>query len=59
MKIYLDTSTLIPFLYGELTEATRFVQMERLFRAIENGRIGGVISFYAFHELYEYLATKD
>jgi predicted nucleic acid-binding protein len=58
LKVYLDTSVIVPFLYGELTEPARFAQMERLFGAIENGQIVGVLSFYAFHELYEYLAAN-
>ena len=58
MKVYLDTSALVPFLYGEFIEPARFVQMEQLFGYIEAGQITGVLSFYAFHELYEYLAAN-
>lgn len=56
MNLSFDSSALIPFLYGEHTEATRYEEMRQLFDFIQGGKVEGVISFYVFNELYEYVA---
>lgn len=57
MRIYLDTSVLIMYLYGEVEEPERFRFTQALFDRIEAGEIEAVISFYA--QIYGYIARKS
>ncbi|MBN1887436.1 MAG: type II toxin-antitoxin system VapC family toxin [Thermoflexales bacterium] len=59
MKIYLDTSVLVVFLYGEIEEPERFRSTRALFNRIEAGEIEAVISFYAMQEIYGYIVRKS
>ena len=58
MRVYLDSSVVLVYLYGELSEAERFPATESLFAAIAGQRIEGVVSFYLLPELYGYVAEK-
>ena len=50
--VYLDSSVLIAFLYEEEDQPEKFQQAQRLFSAIREERLAGVVSFYALPELY-------
>ena len=55
MKVYLDTTVVIAFLYGELVEPERFTQARKLFHEVETGSLWGVVSLYVLPELYGYV----
>ncbi|MDI6734799.1 MAG: PIN domain-containing protein [bacterium] len=54
MKIYLDTSVIIPMLLGENTDS-RHRDSKRLLEKIANGKLKGYISLYSFSELINYI----
>lgn len=53
--VYLDSSILIAFLYEEENHPHRFEETQRLFSAMPEGVLSGVVSFYALPELYGYV----
>ncbi len=55
MKIYLDTSILIVFLFGEEKEPDKFLSVSDLFSHINMGDLEAVISLYSFQEIHEYI----
>ena len=59
MTLYLDTSVLIVYLFGEVNEPERFRSSRVLFDRIESGEVKAVISFYALQELYSYILRKS
>ncbi len=56
MKIYLDSSVVIVFLFGRFREPERYSDVEQMFAHILAGEIEGVLSFYALPEIYAYVA---
>lgn len=52
MRIYLDTSVVNAFLFGETKEKIRYLHSSKMFEFIELGKITGIISFYTLHEVY-------
>ncbi len=55
VRVYLDASVLIPFLYGALETPDRFASVERLFWEIHQRRVEAVVAFYALQEVHRYI----
>ena len=51
MKVYLDTTAIIIFLFGQQRYPDRYAEMAALFDALDAGRLQAVISIYALQEL--------
>ncbi|MDH7484974.1 MAG: PIN domain-containing protein [Anaerolineae bacterium] len=58
MRVYLDSSVVLVYLYGEFSEEERFPPTQSLFAAISSRKVEGAVSFYLFPELYGYVAEK-
>ncbi len=58
MKIYLDTSIIIPILLGEDTDS-RHRDSKRLLEKIAKGELRGYISLYSFSELINYRVVSE
>ncbi len=54
MKIYLDTSVILVYLFGQYTEPERHNIVSQLFDRIRMGRLTACISLYAFQEIYRF-----
>jgi len=52
VKVYLDSSVIDVFLFGERIEAEPYAHVKKLFQKIDDGTLVAVISFYALHEVY-------
>jgi predicted nucleic acid-binding protein len=52
--IYVDTSVVTVWLFGEKREATRYAATQRLFELIAAGNIEGLISLYTPQEVYAF-----
>lgn len=46
MKVYLDSSVIDVFLFGERMEAERYAYVKKLFQRIDDRTLVAVISFY-------------
>lgn len=55
MKIYLDTSVLIVYLFGKEKEPERFKAVSNLFDRANNREFQVAISLYSFQEISEYI----
>lgn len=55
MRLYVDTSVLIVYLYGEATEPERFAHTAALFDRFATGEITAVFSLYTLQELHGYI----
>lgn len=51
MKVYLDTTILTVFLFGQQHHPDRHEECKQLFAAIEEGQLEAVVSLYAIQEL--------
>ena len=51
MKVYLDTTTVILFIFGQQRHPDRYVEIAALFDALDTGRLQAVVSIYALQEL--------
>lgn len=54
MKIYLDSSVILVYLFGRYSEPERYVAVSKLFDKIRSGQYLGCISLYAFQEIYAF-----
>ena len=52
MKIYLDTSVILVYLFGQYKEPERHATVSQLFDEIRVGELFACISLYAFQEIY-------
>ncbi len=51
MKVYLDTTAIILFLFGQQRHPDRYAELAALFDALDAGRLQAVVSIYALQEL--------
>lgn len=56
MKIYLDTSVINIYLFGEYSdvETTRFPAVSKLFELMNSKKMGAVVSLYSIQEVYSF-----
>ena len=54
MKIYLDTSVILVYLFGRYTEPEKHAAVSQLFDRIGTGQLIACISLYAFQEIYRF-----
>jgi len=54
MKIYLDTSVILVYLFGRYKEPERHTAVSQLFDKIRTGQLFACISLYAFQEIYRF-----
>lgn len=54
MKIYLDTSVILVYLFGRYSEPERHPVVSQLFDKIRTGQLLACISLYAFQEIYKF-----
>lgn len=54
MRVYLETSVVIVWLFGAEREPERHAATQALFRLINDGRIDGVVSLYTVQEVYTF-----
>ena len=54
MKIYLDVSVLIVYLFGQAREPIRYRAVSNLFDKFQTSQLDCCISLYAFQELYSF-----
>ncbi len=54
MKIYLDTSVILVYLFGRHPEPERYAAVSQLFDRIRAGQPFACISLYAFQEIYRF-----
>jgi predicted nucleic acid-binding protein len=58
MTAYLDSGILIAYLYEETDNRAKAEQAKRLFDAIADHRLQGIVSFYVLPELYGYVTRN-
>lgn len=58
MRLYLDTSVLLPYLFGELDAPERYLPSVQLFGRIDGQQVQAVVTFYALQELYGYIIRR-
>lgn len=58
MKLYLDTSVLLPYLFGELDAPERYLPSVQLFGKIDARGVQAVVTFYALQEVYGYIVRR-
>jgi len=51
MKVYLDTTVITLFLFGQQRHPERYAEVRPLFEALDAGRLQAVVSIYALQEL--------
>jgi len=51
VKVYLDTTAVILFLFGQQRHPDRYAEIAALFDALDAGRLEAVVSIYALQEL--------
>ncbi len=54
MKVYLDVSVLIVYLFGQTKESIRYEAVSNLFDKFQASQLDCCISLYAFQELYSF-----
>lgn len=54
MKVYLDTTVLTLFLFGQSRHPQRYAEVKTFFEALDAGDLQAVVSLYALQELCAY-----
>jgi predicted nucleic acid-binding protein len=54
VKIYLDTSVILVYLFGQYKEPKRHADVSQIFDRIKTGQLFACISLYAFQEIYAF-----
>ena len=54
MKVYLDVSVLVVYLFGQVREPIRYRTVSNLFDKFQGSQLDCCISLYAFQELYSF-----
>ena len=54
MKVYLDVSVLVVYLFGQAREPIRYRTVSNLFDKFQGSQLDCCISLYAFQELYSF-----
>ncbi|GEM_PF-7002206 len=54
MRVYLETSVVVVWLFGAEREPERRPATEALFRLVDEGRVQAVISLYTLQEVYTF-----
>ena len=54
MKVYIETSSLIIFLFGKEKESIKYQEIFSLFKIFKSKNVDVIISFYTLHEIFNF-----
>jgi hypothetical protein len=54
MKVYMDVSVALVYLFGKEKEKERYSSVAQVFNLLNSNRLSSVVSIYSFQELYSF-----